>query len=81
MHSIFLYSNTINKKCLEPLERVIQFDDSCGPGCPLVRLNATNVKRWSLEEGQKSAPYFDLSSDGLLRLAKQVDGSEREMFR
>lgn len=67
---------------LEPVERLIRFDASCGVGCPLVRLNATNVKKWKLDEKEKSSRFFDVSDDGLLKLKVKLDDkSGEEMFR
>lgn len=67
---------------LEPIERLIRFDSACGVGCPLVRLNATNVKRWSLDADQKISGFFDLTEDGLLKLStKVVDSLDSDIFR
>jgi hypothetical protein len=64
------------------VERLIRFDSSCGAGCPLVRLNATNVKKWRLDEKERSSRFFDLSDDGLLKLKVQLDEkSGDDMFR
>jgi hypothetical protein len=63
------------------LERIVQFDDSCGAGCPLIRLNASNVKRWSLQEDQKSAKFFEITDNGLLKLSKNMDIKNSDMFR
>ncbi|KAI6170983.1 Protocadherin-16 [Aphelenchoides bicaudatus] len=66
----------------EPVDRLIRFDSSCGVGCPLVRLNATNVKRWSLDEKENTSRFFDLSDDGLLKLKMDLDkNGEDELFR